>query len=215
MASQLRDQQDIAAGIAELLRIDPEVIGRLVAAVGQPPLRRRPFGFAGLAAVIVGQQLSTASATAIFGRLSVFLDPLTPEALLAASDDDLRRCGLSGAKIRGLRAAAAAVHDGQLAFEEMIRLPAEEAHQRLVAIPGIGPWTADVFLLFGLGHADIMPAGDLALQEAARLVFGWQERPSPRELAGLAQRWRPYRGVAAHLLWAYYRVALGGRRATP
>lgn len=213
MTIQLRTQADIGAGIACLQTIDPGIIARLLEAVGEPTLRRRPFGFAGLAAVIVGQQLSTASASAIFGRLSDTLDPLTAQTLLEADDDVLRACGLSTAKIRSLRAIARSVVDGQLDFEQLAAAPAEVSHARLVALPGIGPWTADVFLLFGLGHADILPAGDLALQEAARLIFDRDRRPNARELSAIAERWRPYRGVAAHLLWAYYRVKLG--RATP
>jgi DNA-3-methyladenine glycosylase II len=213
VTSRLRDQDDISAGIAALRDLDPGPVRALVDAVGQPALRRRPPGFAGLAAVIVGQQLSTASANAIFGRLDALLDPVTAGRLLAASDEALRTCGLSVAKVRTLRATAGAVLEGQLDFDRMIESTAEAAYAELVAIPGIGPWTADVFLLFGLGHADILPAGDLALQEAARLILRLDLRPNARELARIAERWRPFRGVAAHLLWAYYRVALG--RATP
>ena len=102
---------------------------------------------------------------------------------------------------------AEAVHTGALALESLGAHDAIEAHRALVQVSGIGPWTADIFLLFCLGHPDAFPAGDLALQEAAKLALGLESRPGARELEAIAERWRPYRGVAARMLWAYYRVA--------
>ncbi len=191
---------------AERLRAkDPELIERLIAIGGPPPLRRREAGFAGLAAIIVSQQVSTASATAIFGRLQARIAPLEAAEVAKATEDDLRACGLSTAKIRALRAVAQAIAEGSLDLEGLGGLDAEEAHKALVAVKGVGPWTADIFLLFCLGHADAFPAGDLALQEAAKLALNLKRRPDVARLERIAERWRPWRGVAARMLWAYYR----------
>jgi len=196
-------EQSLAEAAAALVALDPETIGRLVEIGGPPPLRRREPGFAGLAAIIVSQQVSVASAKAIFGRLEATLQPLHAEAVLAAGEATLRACGLSGPKIRALTAVAEAVAEG-LDLSALASLPAAEAHRALVAVKGIGPWTADIFLLFCVGHPDAFPAGDLALQEAARLALGLRQRPDVRKLEKIAERWRPYRGVAARMLWAYY-----------
>jgi DNA-3-methyladenine glycosylase II len=117
----------------------------------------------------------------------------------------LRACGLSNAKIRALRAVAKAVIEDGLDLEALGALDAEDAHKALVAVKGVGPWTADIFLLFCLGHADAFPAGDLALQEAAKLALNLKQRPDSGRLERMAERWRPLRGVAARMLWAYYR----------
>jgi DNA-3-methyladenine glycosylase II len=193
-------------GMAALALLDP-VMRRLVAEGAVPPLRKRPPGFEGLAGIVVSQQISTASAAAIWGRLRAALPDLTAEALAAAPDALLRGAGLSAPKIRTLRAAAAAILAGTLPLDALHRLPADEAHRLMVAVHGIGPWTADVYLLFCLGHPDAFPAGDLALQEAARLADGLETRPSAAALTARAEAWRPWRGVAAKVLWAYYRVA--------
>ena len=193
---------------AEALRAkDPEFIDRLVSIGGPPPLRRREPGFTGLAAIIVSQQLSVASASAIFGRLQARIAPLEAARLAAATEEELRGCGLSAPKIRALRAVAEAVAEGALDLTGLSSLDAEEAHEKLVAVKGVGPWTADIFLLFCLGHPDAFPAGDLALQEAAKLALKLKTRPDAERLERIAERWRPWRGVAARMLWAYYRGA--------
>ncbi len=193
-------------GTTALALLDP-VMARLVAEGAQPVLRKRAPGFEGLAGIVVGQQISTASAAAIWGRLTAALPDLTARALAAAPDDLLRGAGLSAPKIRTLRAAAQAITGGALPLDALPTLPADEAHRLMVAVHGIGPWTADVYLLFCLGHPDAFPAGDLALQEAARLADGLETRPSAAALTARAESWRPWRGVAAKVLWAYYRVA--------
>jgi DNA-3-methyladenine glycosylase II len=204
---RLIDSEAALAEAAEGLRaLDADFIRRLVEVGGPPPLRLRAPGFAGMAAIIVSQQVSVASATAIFGRLEARLAPLDAAAVLAAGDDTLRACGLSGPKIRALRAIARAVAEG-LDLGALGSIDAVDAHRALVAVSGIGPWTADVFLLFCLGHPDAFPAGDVALQEAARLALGLKTRPDARGLEAIAERWRPWRGVAARMLWAYYRQA--------
>ena len=199
------DEATLREGAERLRAKDPELVDRLVAIGGPPPLRRREAGFAGLAAIIVAQQVSTASATAIFGRLQAFIIPLEAAEIAKATEEDLRGCGLSNAKIRALRALAQAIVEGGLDLKSLADLDAEDAHKALVAIKGVGPWTADIFLLFCLGHPDAFPAGDLALQEAAKLALNLKRRPDAERLERIAERWRPLRGVAARMLWAYYR----------
>ena len=191
---------------AEALRAkDPKLVETLLSIGGPPPLRRREPGFAGLAAIIVSQQVSVASANAILGRLEARIAPLDAARLAAATEDELRGCGLSAPKIRALRALAEAVAEGALDLAGLSSLDAEDAHAKLVAVKGVGPWTADIFLLFCLGHPDAFPAGDLALQEAAKLALELKRRPDAARLERIAERWRPWRGVAARMLWAYYR----------
>ena len=195
---------------AEALRAkDPELVERLLLVGGPTPLRRREAGFAGLAAIIVSQQLSVASASAIFSRLETRLAPLEAVRVAGAAEEELRACGLSTPKIRSLRALAEAVAIGGLDLAGLAALDAEKAQEKLVAVKGIGPWTADIFLLFCLGHPDAFPAGDLALQEAAKHSLGLRARPDANKLEGIAERWRPWRGVAARMLWAYYRAVKG------
>jgi DNA-3-methyladenine glycosylase II len=127
--------------------------------------------------------------------------------VLQARPAKLARIGLSAPKIRTLKAIARAVGDGAIDLPSLVDMSAEDAHQALTALHGIGPWTADIYLLFCLGHADAWPAGDLALQEATRLLLGLKTRPTVKEMGPLAEAWRPWRGAAACALWAYYRVA--------
>jgi len=181
---------------------------------GQPPLRRRAGGFAGLASIIVAQQLSTASAGAIWGRLNAAFDPLHPGAVRRARTARLQRIGLSAAKVKTLKAIASAIDKGTIDLDSLAEKPADEAHAALTALHGVGPWTADIYLLFCIGHADAWPAGDLALQEAVRHALGLRLRPTSKEMGPLAESWRPRRGVAACLLWTYYR-AIKGRDAAP
>ena len=213
MQTHIHTEADLDMALAALREADPR-FAALIAASGRPPLRRRSGGFAGLAATIVSQQLSTASAAAIWGRLAAAFDPFVPDAILKARPARLARLGLSGAKIRTLKAIARAVKRQELKFAALGELTAEEAHAALTAIHGIGPWTADIYLLSSLGHADAWPAGDLALQEAARLAFGLRARPTAKEMAALAEPWRPWRAVAARVLWTYYR-AVKGREGAP
>ena len=204
--THIHTEADLDAALAALAAADSRFAGLLVAA-GRPPLRRREGGFAGLAAIIVSQQLSTASAAAIWGRLSAAFNPLDPAAILRARPARLARLGLSAPKIRTLKAIARAVDGGQLALAALADGPADDAHAALTAIHGIGPWTADIYLLACLGHADAWPAGDLALQEAARVAFALPLRPNAKEMVALAESWRPWRAVAARILWSYYRTA--------
>jgi DNA-3-methyladenine glycosylase II len=205
MPHLIETEADIERGIAALVAAEPR-FAPLLALTGLPPLRRREGGFAGLVSIVCAQQLSTASANAIWSRLIAAYDPFEPRRLLRARGPRLARLGLSGAKIRALRAIASAIDSGALDLTALADLPADAAHDALTTVHGIGPWTADIYLLTCLGHADAWPAGDLALQEAARLAFGHHARPSTKEMVALAEPWRPWRGVAARLLWSYYRA---------
>ncbi len=173
---------------------------------GQPPLRRRAGGFDGLVRIINGQQLSVASAAAIHTRLVATLQPLTATTVLAASDETLRGCGLSRPKVKTLRALAKAV-DAGLDLDGLATLDETEAMAQLTAVSGIGPWTAEIYLMFCVGRADVFASGDLALQVAAQMLMGLEQRPTSREMAVIAERWRPHRAVAALMLWAYYAEA--------
>ena len=172
-----------------------------------PALRHREPGFAGLAQIIVGQQLSTASANAIWSRMSGAFDPFHHDSIRRATASRLGRLGLSAAKIKTLKLLAAEIRSTRLDLEALGERDADEAHKTLTALHGVGPWTADVYLLFCLGHGDAWPAGDLALQDGVRLGLGLKSRPTTKEMSVLAEVWRPLRGAAAHLWWAYYRVA--------
>lgn len=202
----------IAEGLDALCLIDPRLIA-VRAQAGEVPLRLSPPGFGSLASILVAQQVSRASADAIFGRLTTLLDPLTPQAVLEAGEETFRTAGLSRPKQRGLLAAAQAVAEG-LDLDGLCLLDAGEAHGRLTAISGIGTWTADCYLLFSAGHPDIFPARDVALQAAVGHALAIDPRPGEKELLRLAESWRPWRGVAARLFWAYYRE-LKGREAAP
>jgi DNA-3-methyladenine glycosylase II len=206
MSCYIHTEADLDGAIAGLIAADPRWRDALAAA-GRPRLRRRPDGFAGLASIVVSQQVSTASARAIWSRLEAAVDPFSPQTVRRARTAKLARAGLSAPKIRTLKAIARAIDRGDLDLSALTALPADEAHGRLTAIHGIGPWTADIYLLFCLGHADAWPVGDLALQEAARLLLGLPARPSSRDMGPLAESWRPWRGAAACMLWTYYAAA--------
>jgi DNA-3-methyladenine glycosylase II len=202
----LDSQAVLARGLKTVTRRDP-VMKRLVAEGARPPLRKREPGFEGLARIIVSQQLSTASAGAIWTRLTTQFPSLSATVIAAAPDAELRAAGLSAPKMRTLRAIAAAVASEALPLDRLGEIDADAAHDALTAVKGIGPWTADIYLLFCLGHPDAFPAGDLALQEAARLAYRLDARPNGQDFVALAECWRPWRGVAAKVLWAYYRIA--------
>ena len=204
--------EHIAAGLAALLDLDPR-LAAVAAATGPLPLRRLPAGFGGLARVVVGQQVSTASAAAIWGRLAAAGGD-APAGFAGLDDAALRAVGLSAAKVRTLRGLAAACADG-LDLAHLAGLTAADAHARLVALPGIGPWTADSYLLFCVGHPDVFPAGDIALQAAVAGGLGLGARPSAKALAMIAADWSPWRAVAARLFWAYYRTLRPARDGLP
>lgn len=206
LTSRIITEADLDAALAALIKADARFNHALTLA-GRPPLRKRADGFAGLAAIVVSQQLSTASARAIWGRLEAALAPLDHTAVLRARAAKLARVGLSAPKIRTLKAIAKAIERGALDLPALADMPADDAHRALTEVHGIGPWTADIYLLACLGHTDAWPAGDLALQESARLLFKLKTRPTAKEMQPLAEPWRPWRAAAAYMLWTYYRAA--------
>lgn len=195
----IRGAECLAEGAAWLSRAEPH-FAPLLAAVGPLPLRLRPDGFAALLDAIIGQQVSTASANAIMARLSAA--GLTgPAAIAAAGEPALLAQGLSRQKARYLHALAVDGPD----YPALRRMPSAAVVETLVARPGIGRWTAEIYAMFALGRADVLAAGDLALQEAARALLDLPARPTERHLRALAEAWSPWRAVAARALWAYYR----------
>ena len=199
----LHTQTELEATLAQLIVKDPRL--RPVAEkAGAFALRRREGGFPGLCAIVCGQQLSTASAAAIRNRLFAAFDPFHHDTVRKARIDKLKRLGLSAPKIKSIREIGKAVAKGHIDLRAVGDMDGDDAHAALTALHGVGPWTADIYLLFCLGHADAFPAGDLAVQEAARIAFNLRKRPDAKKLTKLAEAWRPWRGVAAHLLWAYY-----------
>lgn len=191
----------VAEGADWLARAEPR-FAHALSLTGQPPLRRRADGFGALFDAIVSQQVSVASAKAIRARLEA-AGMMDPARVAVATDEDLRGCGLSRQKARYARALAAAGID----FEGLRTTPTEEVIATLVAVPGIGMWTAEIYAMFSLGRADVFAPGDLALQIAMQRLFALEARPTEKVARAMAGAWSPWRGVAARILWAYYRVA--------
>lgn len=171
--------------------------------VGVPEWRTRQADYAGLARIIAFQQLSTKAAGTIWGRVEVLLGKVTPASVLVADIDALRACGMSRPKIAHIRSIAEAVQSGALNLKRVGKASDEAAQGELVAVKGIGPWTADVYLMFCLGRWDVFPHADIGLSEAYRMISGEKARHPPRKFLQTGERWRPYRGVAAHMLWSY------------
>lgn len=201
----IETEADLERGIRALRR-KCAIMRRVHDATGLPPLRRREPGFDGLARIIVGQQVSVASADAIWQRCEGAIRPFTPEAVAKLDDEALRSAGLSRPKVRTFRAIAEAATSSKLDFATMHLAADEEVYSALTSISGIGPWTADIFLIMCLGRRDAFAAGDLALQIAAQDAYELTSRPNIEELLELAEDWRPWRAVAARLLWSYYRL---------
>ncbi len=191
----------VAEGAAWLAANEPR-FAYAVELTGELPLRRRKDGFSALLDAIVSQQVSVAAADAIWGRLKS-ANYTGPRTILSATDEDLRACGLSRQKSRYARALATS----GIRYRTLRTMPTDEVIATLVEVPGIGSWTAEIYAMFSLGRADVFAPGDLALQEAARVLFELPERPKEKALREMAEAWSPWRGVAARLLWAYYRVA--------
>ena len=191
----------VAEGAAWLAAQEPR-FAKALAQTGDLPLRRKPDGFAQLLSAIVSQQVSVASANAIWARMRA-ANLTGPRKIQWASDEDLRAAGLSRQKIRYARALS----EARIDFKALRHAPTEEVIAELTQVSGIGVWTAEIYAMFSLGRADVFAPGDLALQESARMLFDLPERPKERALREMAGAWSPWRSVAARLLWAYYHVA--------
>lgn len=203
----IETEADIAEGLAHL-RATCRHMKRAHELAGDPPLRRNVGGFVGLARIIVAQQVSVAAAAAIWTKVESGLGKVTPEAILARDEDAMRALGLSRPKIKTMRAISAAVVDKSLPISRFDKMPDADIRQAMINVSGIGPWTADIYLMFCMGRADQFASGDLALQIAAGLLMKKEPRPTADELEAIAKKhWSPWRGVAARLLWHYYAAA--------
>ncbi len=199
----IRNEDDVRLGLEALLRLDPRLVP-IAAQAGPVPLRLREPGFAGLAHIIVSQMVSRASAEAIWRRMLPADGLLTAEGYALLHAEAWRDFGLSRAKAETLSLIAETVVSGHLDLAGLCLRPPEEALGELTALKGVGPWTAEVYLMFCGGHADVFPAGDVALQSAVGAAFGLAARPEAKALTALAEAWSPWRSVAARLFWAYY-----------
>ena len=197
------DARSYRRGLTELGSRDPD-LGRVLVDFGPPPMWDREPGFATLVHIILEQQVSLASARACFGKLVAAVGELTPQSLLALDDESLKVVGFSRQKAEYSRVLAAAVDSGELDLEDLAGQGDDEARERLMQLKGIGRWTADIYLLMALGRPDVWPVGDLALVVAVKKVKGLDTRPDPEEFLALGEAWRPWRSVAARLLWHHY-----------
>ena len=191
----------VAEGADWLIKIEPR-FALALEQTGDLPLRRRPDGFGQLLSAIVSQQVSVASARAIWAKLEG-AGAFTPEAVLQHDQDGLRELGLSRQKAR----YACALAEAGIDYDMLRHTPNDEVIKTLTAVTGIGVWTAEIYAMFSLGRADVFASGDLALQESARVLFDLPERPKEKALRQMAEAWSPWRSVAARALWAYYHVA--------
>lgn len=214
VARIIEGEADIASGMRALRRKCPHM-RRIHDLSGDPPLRRRPPGFEGLARIVIGQQVSVASAAAIWTRFAETLGEVSASRVMALDDLALLGAGLSRPKVRTICAVATAVEQDGLDLPGIANMDEASARATLTAISGIGPWTTDVYLMFCVGAADVFAPGDLALQVAAEWALGLNARPTADELAEIAERWRPWRGVAARMLWSFYAHEKALRSGSP
>lgn len=198
----------LAEGVRHLCALDP-CFGDVVLRHGPPSLRAMPPGTATLLNIVTEQFLSLRAAHAIWLRIEARLSPFSSDAVLACPVDELMRLGLSGAKARSFHGIAARLLSDPDYISGLTTLPDDEARARLVALPGVGPWTADIYLLVALQRSDVWPAGDLALRQAATHLFSLREPLSEKTMRIMGSRFSPWRAVAARLLWSHYRGLKG------
>ncbi len=210
----IETEEDIAEG-AKALADACEHMAGVYAVTGPPPLRRRPSGFEGLARIITGQQLSVASAGAIWGRAANTVKPMEPDRWLRKRATTLRKCGLSASKVATINTIAEAIANDALDLAALADADEDTIKTQLTALKGVGPWTADIYIMFCLGRADGWAPGDLALRYAVQDATGAEDMPSFSEMEDIAEIWRPWRGVAARMLWAYYAVQRTLKDAQP
>lgn len=194
----IQNQQELAWHVNQLIGIEPK-FAPVYEAVGIPDLRRKPQGFSELMRAMVGQQLSVAAARSIWNKLEV-AQLVTPEAIAQADEDTLKASGLSRQKIRYVRSLV----EHNIDFDALAAMNDDTVIDTLTAVTGIGRWTAEMYLLFSLGRADVLAVDDLAIKEGAKQLLGLAERPTPKQLKTLSQPWSPHRSAASLLLWAYY-----------
>lgn len=209
--ARIRNKDNLLQAVRECGDRFPDLLA-VISQLDEVPLRASAPGFAGLAQIITAQQVSKASAAAIFSRMTALIQPFDVDHFLAAGEEPLIAAGQSRSKQVALQGLARAIVEDGLDLESLCDVPADTAIARLTALKGIGPWTAEVFLLFCAGHIDIFPAGDVALQHAVADLHQLEDRPDSKQTRQLAQAWRPMRGVAARILYAHY-ARLKGRSA--
>ena len=195
---KIENEQTLNNALLELVKNDFDM-ARVVKCVEKVNLRSREDGFQALLRAIVGQQLSVKAAAAIWGRLEK-ADFVSEKNINLSTDEQLRECGLSRQKVNYARALAIAKID----YKKLHFLSTDQATEILVKVSGIGRWTAEIYVMFSLNHPDVFPAGDLALQEATRILYNLKDRPKEKEMRQIAQRWKPWRSVASLALWEYY-----------
>jgi DNA-3-methyladenine glycosylase II len=214
LMTRLETQHQLDAAVDIVIEREP----RFHAAVrshGYPRLRRMRPGLASLLRIVTDQLISLKAGEAIWARIACSIDPADARSLAVMPEQDLIRLGLSGGKARTFQATARAIMDGNIDFDALEQAPDREVLACLQSIKGIGPWTADIYLMMAMGRADAWPRGDLALQVAAQSLLGLESRPAPREMERLSAPWQPQRAAAAHLLWSHYRGIKGMKQAAP
>ncbi len=205
MIEHIENKNILKRHLKELVLIEPR-FKIILEKSGEIPLRRREGGFEGLSAIISAQLLSVASANAIHNRLKTLLGDLTAKNYLTKSKEEIRACGFSNSKYNTMLFIAEAELAGELNYEELAILPIEAAIKNLTKIKGIGIWSAQIYLLFCVGHGDIFPAGDLVLQKMLAHIFKLDKRPNEKQSNELIAHLSPYRGAASRLLWRYFAV---------
>lgn len=195
-------EETLPEALAALSALDAD-FARALEEVGPPPLRHRPSGFATLLRIIVAQQVSLASAQAIWDRLEAACQPLAPEVLLALDDEALRGAGLSRQKQRYSRSLAELLASGELDLAAVEALDDEAAIAEITKVKGLGRWSAECFLLFSFGRPDVFPVDDVGLMIGAQRLKNLKKRPDAKKLTRLGKAWRPWRAVAARMLWHY------------
>jgi DNA-3-methyladenine glycosylase II len=203
MQPELLTGETLACGLRHLADRDPD-LAQILEVLGPPPMWAREPGFPTLVHIILEQQVSLASARAAYDRLLVAATPLTPGGFLKLDDARLKAIGFSRQKTAYGRHLARAIVEGQLDLEALEAMDDAAARSALIQIKGIGPWTADIYLLMALRRPDVWPSGDLALVAAVQRIKGLASRPTPEEMDAHGEHWRPWRAVAARLLWHYY-----------
>jgi len=199
------NREILEAHLAALIGLDQR-LAPILAQVGEVPLRLGKSGFAGLAPIVSGQLLSVASASAIHNRVESLVDEMSAENFLAVEPENLRAAGLSWSKIKCLSGVAEAEISGEIDFRALHRMDLKEAMEKLTELKGIGPWSAQIYLMSSVAHPDIFPAGDLVLQKMLGKILGKTKKPDEKQTRKLARKWSPYRGAAARLLWRYFAV---------
>ena len=204
----IESESDIACGAEFLVEREP-CFARVIAIHGLPSPRRVENNLQNLLKIVTEQLISLKAADAIWQRIGARLHPFEPREILKLNLDDLRNLGLTRAKARSFHAISEAIKGGALNFESLHHMSDQDVLKKLILLPGIGPWTADIYLLAALGRADACPAGDLALQIAAQDLFAMKDRPTSKDFLARAENWKPWRSVAARLLWSHYRCLKG------